>query len=362
MPSVFEPVFLPTRDLAVSFLSGMDGRAVLRSTELLAGAGVLAPAPLGGPGSAAELGHRLADRLVGQLVGGARGRLAVPLHGGVDLLEFVLHFEHRIAAHEEERERWGETLGEEAPATAPRILVHDLVAIVGVDEFERELWADEPSDDDAPGALADRLEIATVVALDGTDRADPADDAEAGATPERIRALVRALNPEVTIGTTDALPQLASPTRTLVPGLGYRQAASMGWQCALDHDPAAAGPIDTLVFRDPRPFHPGRLAAALECEVTPERCGRILRSRGLVRLASRPGRIGLWSSAGARVSLDPVSADAGLDGVGGELVFFGEGLQRERLEAALLGAVVSTDELLDGPEAWAAYEDPFPAW
>ena len=362
MPSSFEPVFLPSRDLAVTFVSGASPVSVLRAARALTAAEPFAVSPLGGWGGAAELGQRLADLLVGKLAGGLHGALAVPLDGGVDLLEFALHFEHRIAAHDEERARWRECLEPEAAAgCASRILVRDLVAVIDVDEAERELWSDDPSSDDAPGALADRIEFATLVALDDPSGAAPT-GRDLDAATARIRALVAALNPDAAVGVGAELARLASPTRSLVPGLGHRQAASMGWQCALEEDAGTSGPIDTHVFRDPRPFHPGRLAAALERDVTPERCGRILRSRGLVRLASRPGRLGLWSSAGARVSLDPISADADLDAVGGELVFFGEGIQRERLEAALAGALVSTEELLAGPEAWAEFADPFPAW
>jgi G3E family GTPase len=141
----------------------------------------------------------------------------------------------------------------------------------------------------------------------------------------------------------------------------------MGWQQQLAEGTPAAGTRDiigTHVFRDPRPFHPERLHAALGERLVPDVVGRILRSRGFVRLATRPDRVGIWSTAGDILDLDPTSM-VGWDPdspIGQEIVFFGLDLDRAAPDLTLSSCLLGTDELEAGPTAWARYPDPFPKW
>ena len=94
------------------------------------------------------------------------------------------------------------------------------------------------------------------------------------------------------------------------------------------------------------------------------RNGRVLRSRGFFRLASRPDHVGSWSSLGAMLALDPTAnpswdADAP---IGQALWFVGERLDVPAIERALDGALLTSDELLAGPEVWRTWADPFPVW
>ena len=116
------------------------------------------------------------------------------------------------------------------------------------------------------------------------------------------------------------------------------------------------------MFRDPRPFHPQRLAAAIERDLGPACHGRILRSRGFARIASRPGAVASWASVGPRLRLDRFGDDDGSAPAGAELVLFGEGLDRAGLVAALGACVLTAEELLAGPETWRALDDPLPTW
>lgn len=340
MHELFEPVFLPERDLAVTLVVGDDPAITTAAASALndhAHASVIDETV-----ESADHGEFIADRLADALERGLTGDATVLLDPAVDVLELALHFEHAAAA------RRRPELG--------RVMLRDLVVAAGIDEVRGALWGVEHADDTAPCRLADRLELATLIAIDGV-------------TPAhrqaliRVRTLVDAINPEARMAAVQALPRQRTPMRLLVPGLAHRQAATLGWQCALERlDRIGDGPIDTVVFSDPRPFHPGRLAEALAHDLGDARCGRILRSRGLVRLASRPGAVGAWSSAGGMLSLDPIGVDDGSAPSGVELVFYGERLDREAIVSALAESLVSDAELLAGPDAWRLLEDPLPAW
>ena len=122
--------------------------------------------------------------------------------------------------------------------------------------------------------------------------------------------------------------------------------------------------MNTVVFRDPRPFHPARLCEVVGNCLEPAQVGTILRSRGLIRLASRPKRVGLWASAGRVLNIEPttmLSWDTESP-VGQEIVFFGHQLRHDRLLDALSGCLLSDDELIAGPMEWVDYHDAFPEW
>jgi G3E family GTPase len=209
--------------------------------------------------------------------------------------------------------------------------------------------------------LVDRVEYATVVVLTGMAR-----------VPQEARglllALVRRLAPRAAV--LDARRPLALarlPRWGDVAGL----AASAGWMRELSAAGRAsrpadidrlAGPVGSVVVGDPRPLHPQRLADAVAEELRPDRAGLVLRSKGFVALASRPGEVGGWSSVGSMLTLratglDPWSADSPH---GTEIAFFGVGLRPDVLRRAIGRAVLTADELAAGPDAWAGYADPFP--
>lgn len=115
--------------------------------------------------------------------------------------------------------------------------------------------------------------------------------------------------------------------------------------------------ISSLVFRDDRPFHPGRLWDLVAERLDSGEFGTVLRSKGFFRLASRSTVTGLWSQAGSVARFEPAGmADApGQPQQGQELVFIGTALRADALRAALTAC------LLEEAESCAAADDPFPA-
>lgn len=137
-----------------------------------------------------------------------------------------------------------------------------------------------------------------------------------------------------------------------------------GWVRALndEHDPYMHdNRVFTLRYEQVRPFHPGRLSTALD-RLDDGAAGRLLRSAGFCRLASRPGILARWEHVGSAMWLEPLGADDGRMGLGQEIVFTGLDLSAPRLRHLLDAAALTDDELAAGPSAWVRYDDPLPAW
>lgn len=144
-----------------------------------------------------------------------------------------------------------------------------------------------------------------------------------------------------------------------------------GWMCLLNggFDPHMTDRrVSTLVYEQIRPLHPGRLQRLLDERIEPGEFGRVVRSAGFFRLATRPGVVGRWEHVGRVISLDPAAVDAAPSGeddllaLGQELAFIGIDLDRAGLASALDDAALSDDEIASGPALWAGFADPFPAW
>ena len=281
----------------------------------------------------------LADRLLAMARDGSSGRTVVGLEPEADLMEVAFVLETELDHQHDD---------------GPAVELHDVVAVVSVQDVHRWLLspAAAPASDHVTAEfLASQVEFATVVVL--TDAAT--------APPDQLDSvlwLLRRLNPDASVTDVPTGPLRAA--RWSGRGCARRLGQRMGWTRAL------AGPDggDALVFRDPRPFHPERLFEAVRHDLVPHRVGRIARSRGLVQLATRAGQYGSWRSAGDTVSFDPsgISSWDPDAPAGQELVFFGERLHREHVVGALHACLLTDDELLAGPAAWAGYVDPFPVW
>ena len=212
-----------------------------------------------------------------------------------------------------------------------------------------------------PGRLAGRLEFASLIVI--TD----VDDGEVPGGVGLVRALLGRLAPSAQVVTLSEIDTARPRSGMLVHGRAHRLGASMGWQKHLEVGAPAVGERElngAFVFRDPRPFHPGRLHEAISTQLIPERVGRIIRSRGFTRLASRPDSVGAWSTAGDVLDLDPTGMDSWDPDspIGQEIVLFGLDLRLEVLEETLTSCLLNTSELLAGPTVWATYADPFPRW
>jgi G3E family GTPase len=240
-------------------------------------------------------------------------------------------------------------------------IVRHVVAVLRAPEVAHLLWSDVDDAFVASERIAAAVEYATVIVLRGV-RALSDDHRR------KLVSLVHRLAPQTSVmaddrvrGGRDLPASNGTGSRLLVGGAGWMRALSD------DGDRPGRDPGDGLVafrYREPMPFHPGRLAAVIEDTLAPGSAGRVLRSKGFFRLASRPDHVGSWSSLGAMLALDP-TANASWDEdapLGQALWFVGEDLDVRAITDALDDALLRPDELLAGPDAWRAWADPFPVW
>jgi G3E family GTPase len=141
--------------------------------------------------------------------------------------------------------------------------------------------------------------------------------------------------------------------------------------------------ISSFVYKARRPFHPKKFHDFLH---NPQLHGKLSRSKGCFWLATRPAHIGSWNQAGgiARCGVggifwravpkdqwpqDPATREAILKqweepfgDMRQELVFIGQGLDRDQVYQQLNDCLLSEEELFAGKEHWLSLPDPFQAW
>ena len=326
--------------LEVTLVTGLDADAKTRVVR-----------SLGAPVSAGEqwpddadddFPLALADRLCALADDGHRGALVIELEAEADVVETALVLRHVLGSS-----RSGAVL-------------RDVITVQRAGDLRALLFREAPLGDIAlPERLALQLEFATTVVVVDAERVPARQLGE-------IQGLLLGLNPTANLLAFggDGYRRLAAASgRASVDGLGL----TTGWMLELGGHaglPATRHGVGCLVYRDPRPFHPGRLAAVVDGWLEPDDAGLILRSRGLVRLASRADRVGSWSTAGGVFALDPTSMTTWHPDTpaGQELVFFGLDINRDHIERALNSCLLSDDEFVAGPMEWETYHDPFPVW
>ncbi len=243
---------------------------------------------------------------------------------------------------------------------------------------------DDGDDRTVVDVLVAQAEFADVIVVNKSDLVSP----EALA---QLEAILRALNPRA-----DIVPARFGKVATeRVLGTGRfdfeDSAGAPGWLALQRGEalPESHG-VSGFVYRRRRPFHPGRFADLIHTEWMREH-GSVLRSKGLFWLASRMGIAGDWAQAGGVcrpaaagawwAALDPsewptdaadraaLEADMQADGQPAlygdrrqELALIGLNLDRTALEACLDACLLTDAEMAAGPDGWAAYPDPFPAW
>ncbi|MEU4563441.1 GTP-binding protein [Actinoplanes sp. NPDC023936] len=241
----------------------------------------------------------------------------------------------------------------------------------------RGLAAFEGDDRTIADLLVDQLEFADVIVINKTDLVTAGDLA-------RVQALVTRLNPRARqIGSAFGR---VSPADLLDTGSFDMEAAESapGWVAELngEHIPETIEyGISSLLFRAAEPFHPQRLWDLLETAITEY---GVLRSKGFLWLASRPGMIGLWSQAGPNGQCDAAGVPVAVTGVWPddpderadleqrwhpvfgdrrqELVFIGVRLPADQLREGLRRCLLTAEELAAGEDDWRTFADPFPQW
>ncbi|TVL92166.1 GTP-binding protein [Streptomyces sp. SAJ15] len=207
--------------------------------------------------------------------------------------------------------------------------------------------------------FARQLEYPSALAVvDGDEAADAAD-----------RALLAQLHPTARQVALDS-PDLA---REALAGFDVEAAAARQHPaCALLPQAADADGVTTFVWHRVRPFHPGRLYAALE-----DLSCAAARSRGRFWLADRPDTLLSWDAAGGALCVESVgpwlaalpeaawemvpptrrvAAALDWDAEHGDraqhLTFTSPGLDAEALASLLESCLLTDEEYATGPEAW----------
>lgn len=243
---------------------------------------------------------------------------------------------------------------------------------------DRAMGNDETDDRSIPMLLMDQIEFANVIVLNKVDLVSQED-------AHQLEALLRTFNPYARILHT--AHGRIDPAEILNTGLySEEEAAQMtGWlsEPRYQREPETEGyGIGSFVFRARRPFHPERLWNFLNGD----HMKRVLRSKGVLWLASRSEIAGQWSHVGQSCELNPgghwwavvpeeewpddpeLRAEVKatwVDGIGDrrqELVFIGVHMDREGIEAELNDCLLTTDEMRAGDTVWATWPDPFPIW
>ena len=228
--------------------------------------------------------------------------------------------------------------------------------------------------------LVEQIEFANVIILNKVDLVSADQIAE-------VRRIIRALNGEADI--IESYMAEINIERVLNTGLfDYERARENPlWYKELyspdDHKPEIEEyGITSLTYRQRRPFHPEKFYRLLRGNWP-----RVIRAKGYFWLATRPEWVGHMSLAGAFMRheacglwwagvpkehwpddhqgrraiaeiWDPVYGDRRQ-----ELVFIGQGLDRDQLTAVLDACLVGDEEALTfDAERWSSLPDPFPTW
>ncbi len=225
--------------------------------------------------------------------------------------------------------------------------------------------------------FVDQVEFANVLIINKVDLVSENDRKE-------LRGALHALNPSARILETSH-PRVALH-EVLDTGLFdmEKAQASARWIQELNgvHTPETEEyGISSFVFHARRPFHPERFWDFIHTEWQ-----GLLRSKGYFWIASRNDIIGLWSQAGGSAEYRPVGYwwasvpksrwpddDDSWKAIMKEwrqpygdrrqmLVYIGQNLPKDEMQTALRACLLDDREFVMGPEKWAKFRDPFPAW
>lgn len=248
------------------------------------------------------------------------------------------------------------------------------------DLTDRRIGLSEEDDRNIVDLLVDQVEFANVIIINKTDLVSPYE-------LEQLDQIIRRLNPNSEIlHTTESRAPLSA-----ILGTGRFQLAEAeempDWLAVPrgeEQTETEEYGISSFVYHRDRPFHPKRLNDVLDDDHDEGLFDGILRSKGLMWIASRHDWAYDWSQAGCSIRLNPTGfwwAAASEEewpsdeeeiaeirsrflGEYGdrhqELVFIGQGLDQERIERILDRCLLTDLEFELGPEAWSDLEDPLP--
>ncbi len=248
------------------------------------------------------------------------------------------------------------------------------------DLTDRRLGLNDEDDRNIVDLLVDQVEFANVIIINKTDLISPYD-------LEQLDRVIRKLNSNAEIlHSTESrvpLPEILGTGR-----FKLSEAEAMpDWLAEPRGEEQAETEeygISSFVYRRQRPLHPKRLDNTLGDDLDEGLFAGVLRSKGLMWIASRHDWAYDWSQAGCSIRMTPAGfwwaaapkeqwpddeeltreILSNFSGEFGdrhqELVFIGQGLDQQRIETILDACLLTDSELAQGPVSWADFEDPLP--
>ncbi|MEO1614228.1 MAG: zinc metallochaperone GTPase ZigA [Planctomycetota bacterium] len=247
---------------------------------------------------------------------------------------------------------------------------------------DRRLGVNEEDDRNIVDLLVDQIEFANVVIVNKIDLVSQYD-------LEQVEQVIRRLNPKAAlIRASESRVPLEDVMGTGRFKLGEAE-SSPGWlevPRGQEQTETEEYGIGHFVYRRDRPFHAQRLWGAMDLGFGDgESMNGVLRSKGMMWIASRHDWAYDWSQAGCSIRLHPagfwwaaaprdewpedeeaiLEIESKLTGSHGdrhqELVFIGQGMDQARITETLDRCLLTDSEFEQGVEAWADFDDPFPA-
>ncbi|EMI16832.1 cobalamin synthesis protein, P47K family [Rhodopirellula maiorica SM1] len=248
------------------------------------------------------------------------------------------------------------------------------------DLTDRRLGLSEEDTRNIVDLLVDQVEFADVIIVNKTDLVSPYE-------LEQLTQILRRLNADAKIlCTTESRIELSEIMGTGLFSLSEAE-SQPGWLAVPrgeEETETEEYGISDFVYRRERPFHPKRLIKALDADMQEGLFTGVLRSKGLMWIASRHDWAYDWSQAGCSIRMNPAGfwwaaapqdewpddeesvAEIRAKFVGEhgdrrqELVFIGNAMDRERITEILDACLLTDLEYVLGPKDWARFEDPLP--
>ena len=228
--------------------------------------------------------------------------------------------------------------------------------------------------------LVDQVEFANVIIVNKIDLVSPYE-------LEQLNQILLRLNPNAKIlNTTESRVALTEIVGTGLFSLSEAE-SQPGWLAVprgQEETETEEFGISNFVYRRDRPFHPKRLTDALDADMEAGLFTGVLRSKGLMWIASRHDWAYDWSQAGCSIRMDPAGfwwaaapqdlwpddkqsiaqIESKMMGEYGdrhqELIFIGNAMAPERIIEILDSCLLTDLEYVQGPQGWVHFEDTLP--
>ena len=227
--------------------------------------------------------------------------------------------------------------------------------------------------------LVDQVEFADVILISKTDLVDKSDI-------NKLTTILKTLNTHAEIiPISNGNVNINEILNTGLFNFEHAQQAP-GWLKEIngEHIPETEEyGISSFVYESRKPFYPKKFHNFLHSK---DLSGKLIRSKGFFWLATRPMYAGSWSQAGGiahhgfagmfwkaipkdrwpsdKETLDFIN-EKWVEPFGDmrqELVFIGQGLDKDKIINLLDECLLSDEDLLLGRKHWETFSDPFPKW